>query len=175
MVKTTPLDEHALVPLDGSNNSVEMRASIELFDYILFYSHIPLSAEIDIFIDSSYVIRSLQGDQLPCTHHQLVELAQEYFTALRSIHKVTLHKVSSHIGIPGSELADRLAKHGVTSYGTLGRFSLPRALLLTPPQLGYNSDIWLSKFLREQSEFLSSLILKHNSLIPTLPVSPKKP
>ena len=34
MVKTTPLDEHALVPLDGSNNTGEMRAIIEIFDYI---------------------------------------------------------------------------------------------------------------------------------------------
>ena len=126
MVKTTLLDEYALVPLYGSNNTGEMRAIIELLDYILFVSQLPVGSEVDIFMDSSYVIRSLQGDQFPSTHHQLVELAQQYYTALRAIHKVILHKVSSHIGIPGNELADSLAKRGDTTYGSRGRFSPPR-------------------------------------------------
>ena len=66
-MKNTPLDEHALVPLDGSNNTGEMRAIIELFDFILYYSHLPHGSTIEVFIDSTYVIRSLQGDQLPST------------------------------------------------------------------------------------------------------------
>ena len=151
-----------------------MRAIIEVFDYILYFSQFPFGSEVDIFIDSSYVIRSLPGDQLPSTHHQQVEFAQQYHTALRAVHKVTLHKVSSHTGIPGNELADSLAKRGVTIYGSLGRFSPPRTLLLSPPQLGYNSDIRLSKSPQEQSDFLCFPILNHRSLIPTLPVSPKK-
>ena len=108
-VKTSPLVEHALVPLDGSNNTGETRAIIELFDYILYYSFLPHGSTRDIFIDSTYVIRSLQGDQLPSTHHQLVELlALKYYTAPRTIYKVSLHKVSSHIGIPGNGFATLL-------------------------------------------------------------------
>ena len=152
-----------------------MRAVIELFDYILYYSQLPHGSTVEIFIDSSYVLRSLTGDQLPSTHHQLVELALQYYTALRTVFKVVLHKVSSHIGIPGNELADQLAKQGVTSYGRLGRFSSVRTLPLSPPQLGYNSHIWNSKTPQEQSEFLRDLLLKHKHFIPTLPVSAKKP
>ena len=157
MVKTTPLDENALVPLDGSDNTGEMRAIIELVDYILYYSQLPHGSTIDIFIDSTNVIRSLQGDQLPSTHHQLLELTQQYYTALRAVYKVELRKVPSHIGIPGHDFADSLAKRGVTSYGTLGCFSPPRTQPLSPPQLGYNSDIWNTKSPQEQSEFLCSL------------------
>ena len=174
-VKNTPIDEHAIVPLDGSNNTGEMRAIIELFDFILYYSHLPPGSTIEVFIDSTYVIRTLQGDQLPSTHHQLVEFSLQYFTALRTCYKVNLHKVSSHIGIPGNEFADSLAKRGVNSFGQLGRFSPPRTQPLIPPQIGYNSHIWNSKTPEEQSEFLKQLINKHKHLIPTLPVSPKKP
>ena len=175
MVKTTPLDDQALVPLDGSNNTGEMRAIIELFDYILYYSSLPHGSTVDIFIDSTYVIRSLQGDQLPSTHHQLVDLALQYYTALRTVFKVVLHKVPSHVGIPANELADSLAKRGVNNYGSLGRFSPPRTRPLSPPQLGYNSDIWNSKTPQEQSEFLRELPLKHRHLVPSLLVSAKKP
>ena len=63
----------------------EMRAIIELFDYFLYYSDLPHGSSVKIFIDSSYVIRSLSGDQIPSTHHQLVELVQQYSTALRTL------------------------------------------------------------------------------------------
>ncbi len=175
MVKTTPLDENVLSPIEGSNNTGEMKAVIELFDYILYYSDLPIGSEVIVFIDSSYVILSLHGDLLPSTHHQLVELAQQYFTALRTIYKVSLRKVPSHVGIPGNELADTLAKRGVSSYGTVGRFAPPRTKPLCPPTLGYNSHIWLSKSPQEQSDFICSLFLQHRPLIPTLPVSAKKP
>ena len=175
MVKTAPLDVNVIAPLDGSKSTGEMKSIIELFDYI--FSHLLSGSEVRVFIDSQYVIRSLLGDQLPSTHHshQLVELAQQYFTALRTNDSVQLVKVSSHIGIPGNELADALAKRGVSTYGSLGRFSFPRTRSLSTPEIGYNSDRWLSKTPQEQSEFLSSSIEKHVSVIPILPVSPKKP
>ena len=115
------------------------------------------------------------GDQLPSTHHQLVELAQQYFTAFRTIHSVHSVQVSSHIGIPGNELADALANRGVSAYGSLGRFSFARTKSLSPPEKGYNADRWLFRTPQEQSEFLSSLIDKHRSVTPVLPISPKKP
>ena len=78
-VKNSPLDENILNPVDGSNNTGEMRAVVELFDYILYYSGLPHGSAVAIHIDSTYVIRSLRGDQPPSTHHQLVELAQQHF------------------------------------------------------------------------------------------------
>ena len=169
-----PLDANVIAPLDGSNNTGEMKAIIELYDYIFYYSHLPSGSGVRVFIDSQYVIRSLLGDQLPSTHHQLVELAQQYFTALRTIHSVHLVNVSSHIGIPGNELADALANRGVSAFGPLGRFSFAHTNSLSPPEIGYNSDRWLSRT-PQQSEFLSSLVDKHRSGIPVLPVSPQKP
>ena len=121
-IQNSPLDANIVNPVDGSNNTGEMRAIIELFDYILFYFDLPRGSSVIIHIDSTYVIRSLRGDQLPSTHHQLVELAQQYYTALRAVYYVDLVKVPSHVGIPGSELADSLAKRGVTSSGRVGRF-----------------------------------------------------
>ena len=152
-----------------------LRILIELFDYILYYSMLPPASEVRRFIDSKYVIRSSQGDQLPSTHYQLVELAQQYFAALRAQHFVILDKVSSHIGIPGNEVADALARRGVSSYGVLGRFSFPRTQPLSPPSIGYNSQIWMSKTPQEQCDFISQLFYKHLSSIPVLPASPKKP
>ena len=172
-VKNSPLDANVITPVDGSNNTGEMQTIIELFDYILHYSHLPHGSSVKIFIDSTYVIRSLNGDQIPSTHHQLVELAQQYYTALRTVFYVELLKVPSHVGIPGNEFADSLAKRGVSAYGTLGRFSSRTPL--NPPTLGYNSDIWLSKSPQEQSDFLCSLLLSNEHLMPTLPVSAKKP
>ena len=172
-VKNSPLDANVLMPVDGSNNTGEMRAIIELLDYILHFSLLPHGSSVKICIDSSYVIRSLQGDQLPSTHHQLVELAQQYYTALRTVYYVELVKVPSHIGIPGNELADSLAKRGVSSFGSLGRFSIRAPL--NPPLLGYNSDLWLAKTPPEQSDFICSLLLSNKHLIPTLPASAKKP
>ena len=166
-VKNSPLDANVINPVDGSNNTGEMWAIIELFDYILFYSDLPHGSSVIINIDSTYVIRSLRGDQLPSTHHQLVELAQQYYTALRTVYYVDLVKVPSHVGIPGNELADSLAKRGVTSRGRVGRF-LTRSPL-NPPH------IWLSKTPQEQSDFLCSLLLSKKTLTPSLPISAKKP
>ena len=83
-----PLDSNVIAPLDGSNNTGEMKAIIEVFDYILRYSDLPSGSEVRVFIDSQYVIRSTRS--------------------------------------------------------------------LSPPEIGYNSDCWLSKRPQEQSEFLTS-------------------
>ena len=96
-------------------------------------------------------MRLILGDSLPNTHHQLVTLAQEYFTALRTLHHVTLSKVAGHSGIIGNELADSLAKKGVQEYGSLGRFSGSRTAALSPPDIGYNTDQWLSLSPDEQN------------------------
>ena len=103
-------------------------------------------------------MRLILRDSLPNTHHQLVTLAQQYFTALRTLHHVTLSKVAGHSGIIGNELADSLAKKGVKERC-----------------IGYNTDQWLSLSPDEQNPRLLDMIRKHTPLIPTLPVSAKKP
>ena len=49
LVKTSPLDEHVLLPLDGSNITEEMRAIIELVDYILYYSQLPPGSRVIVY------------------------------------------------------------------------------------------------------------------------------
>ena len=174
-VKTTPTDVTILPEVWGSNNTGELKALIELFDYLLYYANLPSRSDITIYTDSEYAMRLILGDSLPNTHHQLVTLAQQYFTALRTLHHVTLSKVAGHSGILGNELADSLAKKGVHEYGSLGRFSGHRTAALSPPDIGYNTDQWLSLSPDEQNLRLLELIRKHTPLIPSLPVSPKKP
>ena len=174
-VKTTPTDVTILPEVWGSNNTGELKALIELFDYLLYYANLPSRSDITIYTDSEYAMRLILGDSLPNTHHQLVTLAQQYFTALRTLHHVTLSKVAGHSGIIGNELADSLAKKGVNEYGSLGRFSGSRTAALSPPDIGYNTDQWLSLSPNEQNLRLMELIRKRTPLIPTLPVSPKKP
>ena len=119
-------------------------------------------------------MRLILGDSLPNTHHQLVTLSQQYFTALRTLHHVTLSKVAGHSGVIGNELADSLAKKGVHEHGSLGRFSGPRTAALSPPDIGYNTDRWLSLSPDEQNLRLLELLRKHTPLIPTLPCFAQK-
>ena len=129
-VKTIPTD--IVHPLPGSNNTGELKAIIGLFDYLLYYSPFSETDQLTIYTDSQYVFSILQGDALPATHHQLVTAAQKYYTVTRCKYRTTLLKVFSHIGIPGNELADRLAKRGVYSRSDIGRFSCPRTQSLSP-------------------------------------------
>ena len=150
-VKTTPTDITILPEVWGSNNTGELKALIELFDYLLYYANLPSRSDVTIYTDSEYAMRLILGDSLPNTHHQLVTLAQQYFAALRTLHHVTLSKVAGHSGVIGNELADSLAKKGVKEYGSLGRFSGPRTAALSPPDIGYNTDQWLSLYRRTES------------------------
>ena len=139
-VKTNPTD--TVHPLPGSSNTGELKAIIELFDYLLYYSPFSETDQLTIYTDSQYVISILQGDALPVTHHQLVPVAQKYYTAIRCKYRTTLLKVSSHIGIPGNELADTLAKCGVYSRSDIGRFSLHHTQSPSPPNVDFNHSQW---------------------------------
>ena len=89
-VKTNPTD--IVHPLPGSNNTGELKAIIELFDYLLYYSPFSETDQLTIYKDLQYVISILQGDALPVTHHQLVTVAQKYYTAIRCKYRTTLLK-----------------------------------------------------------------------------------
>ena len=51
----------------GSNNTGELRAIIELFDYLLYYAPISNGDTVVIHTDSQYVLSLLQGSSLPAT------------------------------------------------------------------------------------------------------------
>ena len=80
-MKTNPTD--IVHPLPGSNNTGELKAIIELFDLLLYYPPFHDVDQLTIYTDSQYVLSILQGDALPVTHHQLVTVAQKYYTAIR--------------------------------------------------------------------------------------------
>ena len=107
----------------GSSNTGELRAVIELFDYLLYYSPLVKGDTVVVYTDSQYVLSLLLGSSLPTTHPQLVAPAQQYHTACLTQFRITISKVPGHHGVPGHEIADRLAKRGVTSVGTVGRYS----------------------------------------------------
>ena len=172
-VKTNPTD--IVHPLPGSNNTGELKAIIELFDYLLYYSPFPAIDQLTIFTDSQYVLSILQGDAVPITHHRLATVAQKYYTAIRCKYRTFLQKVSSHVGIPGNELADTLAKRGVHSRSSLGRFAPPTLQSLTPPDINFNHSQWTCKTTNEQDEMLQNLFTSNLPLIPLLPQSAKKP
>ena len=172
-VKTNPAD--IVHPLLGSNNTGELKALIELFDYLLYHSPFPEVDQLTVYTDSQYAISVLQGDALPVTHHQLVTVAQKYYTAVPCKYRTILLKVSSHTGIPGNELADTLAKRGVTSCSALGRFSPVPPQPLSPPTIDFNQSQWTDKTTTEQDAILHALVAEHLPLIPLLPQTAKKP
>ena len=128
-----------------------------------------------IHTDSQYVLSLLQGSSLPTTHPQLVSLAQQYYTACRTQFRLTIRKVPGHYGVPGNEIADRLAKRGVTSVGTVGRYSTSPSRPLQPPEIGFNSHSWNACSVEDQDKFIVSQFTDNLGLIPHLPLAAKKP
>ena len=114
------------------------------------------------------ISRSTQTLNMPCAlswEIQLVTLAQQCFTALRTLHHVTLSKVAGHSGILGNKLADSLAK-GIHEYGFLGRFSGHCTAALSPPDTilcptSGKTFMATARFLRKDFRPLISL-LKEN-------------
>ena len=128
-----------------------------------------------VYTDSQYVLSLLLGSSLPTTHPQLVALAQQYHTACLTQFRITIGKVPGHHSVPGNEVADRLAKRGVTSVGTVGRYSTSPSRPLQPPEVGFNSHTWNSCSVEEQDKFLVSQFTDNLGLIPHLPLAAKKP
>ena len=148
---------------------------VELFDYLLYYANYPRGSRIIVYTDSQYARDLLLGSSIPTSHPQLVHLAQQYFVALRTQYHVDLRKVPSHVGIPGNEIADRQAKQGIYTRSTLGRFSTTPAASLSPPDMGYNFDIWSHMTVEAQDETFTKLMTQSLALVPCLPLAAKKP
>ena len=73
-VRSTPTQY--LPELPGSNNTGELKALIQLFDFLLYHSAFRPGDALIIYTDSQYALSLLLGSSLPSTHHQLVVLAQ---------------------------------------------------------------------------------------------------
>ena len=74
-VRSTPTQY--LPELPGSNNTGELKALIELFDFLLYDSSFRPGDALIIYTDSQYALSLLLGSSLPTTHHQQVVLAQK--------------------------------------------------------------------------------------------------
>ena len=90
-------------------------------------------------------------------------------------YRTVIVKVASHVGVPGNELADTLAKRGVLSRSSIGRFSSTPPQSLTPPSIDFNHSLWTEKTTTEQDTILTDLLTNNLPLISLLPQSAKKP
>ena len=159
----------------SSNNTAELQALIELFDYLLYFSGFPEGQRIHVYTDSQYVLDILRARSLPATHYRLISRLQRYWVAMRITFNVHVDKVPSHVGIPGNEYADRVAYSGNFSLGRTGRFSQPHSRSLRPPEFNPDLTNWDSLSVQEQNVFLRQAISEAKELIPALPLTPHKP
>ena len=151
-----------------SNNTAELQALVELFDYLYHYASLPAGQMIHVYTDSQYAMNILLGDSIPSTHFTIVARMQKYWFAIRNKFHVTIEKVPSHVGIPGNELADQMARAGNHSIGSLGRFSRVPSKSLQPPEAHLDLTNWESMTLNDQNAFFRRTIDEAKKLIPVL-------
>ena len=72
-----------------SNNSAELQALLELFDYFLRQ---PPSLPIRVYIDSSLTLDAVIGDSNPTVHPLLISNLRHHFSHLSKAHNITLIK-----------------------------------------------------------------------------------
>ena len=115
------------------------------------------------------MIDTFNGLSLPSTNISLVVLLLDYFHYLGSQTYVIIHKVQSHVGIPGNERADQNAAKGVTSSSINSHhFSFPPAKLFPLPT---DQD---SSF-PETVRFIQKISSAADSHFPALRSSARKP
>ena len=122
----------------GPSSTGELRAVIEFFGFFLFYSSLNRGDIVVVYTDSQYVLDLLDGSSLPSSHPQLIKLAQQFYTALRVQFSFKIAKVPGHKVYPGNEMADVLAKRGVTRTATAGRFPCTPSRPFKPPDIRFN-------------------------------------
>jgi ribonuclease HI len=72
-----------------------------------------------IFSDSMSSLMALESRKFSCQSHPIVlHCKQIYYDIQRSGHDVTLSWVPAHVGVPGNEIADEMAKNACTN-GTM--------------------------------------------------------
>ena len=138
-----------------SNNTAELQALVELFDYLLYCASLPDGQTIHVYTDSQYAMNILLGDSFPATHYKIVARLQKCWLAIRGKFHISIEKVPSHVGVPGNEMADTMARAGNHSFGSVGRFSQVPAESLRPPASNLDLTSWESMSLNDQNAFFS--------------------
>ena len=83
-----------------SNNTAELQALVELFDYLLYCASLPDGQTIHVYTDSQYAMNILLGDSFPATHYKIVARLQKCWLAIRGKFHISIEKVPSHVGVP---------------------------------------------------------------------------
>ena len=105
-------------------------------------------------------MRLILGDTLPNTHHQLVTLAQQYFTALRTLHHVILSKVVT--------LASSATSWPILSIKKVSRNMAPWVVSQAPAQPRFLLLILATTLTSGSLLRLLDMLRRHTPLIPTL-------
>jgi ribonuclease HI len=103
-----------------SNNSAELQALLELFDYFLRH---PPSLPVLVYIDSSLTLDSVLGDSNPTVHPLLISNLRNHFSHLSKAHSIRLIKIKGHSDNEGNDRADQLAEQGSDYQCRIGRYA----------------------------------------------------
>ena len=158
----------------GSNNTAELQALIELFDYL---QRIGDGVPTIIYTDSQYALDIILGLSVPSTHVELAALAQKCWLSVCTVLPVHIEKVPGHAGIEGKEIADKLALRGYTNRSKpQGRHLLIPSPSITPTCPPVSTQWFKDKTLEEKYTLLKDLLLSTAETVLTeRPKQLKKP
>ena len=153
----------------GTNNVAELVGIETACSYLTnSLSSCILQPKIHIFIDNQYAIRAADSYTRVRANRRQVKLTRDALASLRNITTVTLHWVPGHAGIPGNELADRLAKRGASGITSHDLISLedpsPSIPASRVPQGWRNPACLLGRLLLCLQLLIKQFILFHRDL-----------
>ena len=152
--------------IPGSNNTAELQAPLEAFDYLFRF---PPTLPVLVCFDSQYVLDILEGISVPESHLALIDLLFAALSHTLGLVPLSFSKVQSHTGIPGNERADANAAKGVTSLAPVGRYVTVPALpvLVRSPNI---PSSFSSASISQQADHLSRIL--HSASVASLPKKP---
>ena len=130
-------EHHYSIDIGHSTNNVAELVGIEKACSFLLSTFSGSSCpKVHIYIDNQYAIRMADSTGRARANRRQVKLTREALTSLRLITNVSLHWVPGHAGVPGNELADRLAKRGAKGTTSHDPLSLEEKAPSIPPPRG---------------------------------------
>jgi len=172
-VVTEPDDPAAAGALEGSNNTGELQALLELFDFLHRQNS---SLPVVIKVDSQYALDVMLGLAVPTTHAALISVLRAQLSSTLSVRHLFFEKVASHIGIPGNERADSLAKKGETGrFAWKGRFSSVSPVPIWSPATETDTSWLQAHSVSEQTSLLVNALKDSAVTLVQRPVLPRKP
>jgi ribonuclease HI len=105
-----------------TNNQAELMALLRALETLLSLPRPQMKPKVRIFIDNQYAINCSLRHWRPTTNRDILTLIHPALDTLRKTTEVHLIWVPAHVGVPGNETADKLAKRGAlgtTSYEPL--------------------------------------------------------